>query len=310
LILALNITEENPLLNLFQQIDHILEGYQEESKPRRGRPRLFQDVHILKCLVYQAFYRIVSFWELEWRLVHDPVAQALIGLKKVPDYTTLFLRASELEGTFYHEMYQVILHLLEPDCRVSMWDSTALRASRYDSEARKGKGTRLGWYIGYKLHATVSSDRIPLAWDVTTANVYDNQCSHLLESVQLDIFILLADGACDDSALFQKAEENHIHLVTEVNRRRAMSLDRIKDSHRRQNIHYMTEGLGRRMMRQRSEIERFISVLKVQYHLENPRLFGLKSYYRHVMWVIFAYLCDRQVDKSIGIQTAKAPWNR
>lgn len=312
MILALNIPSEHPLLNLFKQVDQLFEGYQQPcERPRRGRPRIFDDVHIVKCLVYQVFHRIVSFRELEWRLNHDPIARELIGLRKVPDHSTLFLRSNELEEELYDDLYEITLRLLEPDCRIAMWDSTALRASRYDAEARKGKGTRLGWYIGYKLHAIVSKDRIPLTWDLTTANVFDSQCSHLLDEVQqLDIFMLLADGAYDDSALFQKAEDNDIHLVTGVNLRRAKSPDSIKNMHRRQNIRYVSGGLGQRMLQQRSEIERFFSMLKVQYHVENPQLFGLKRYFRHVMWAIFAYLCDRLIDKSSGIKTAKAPWNR
>jgi hypothetical protein len=312
LIVALNISKENPLLKLFEQVDRLLEGYQEtKAVPTRGRPKLFHDAQILKCMVYQAFYRIVSFRELEWRLSHDPVARCLIALTKVPDHTTLFLRAKELEESLYHEIYRLMLVLLQPDTRICMWDSTPMRASKYDREARKGKGTRLGWYVGYKLHAIVSQDLIPLAWDITTANVYDNQAAHLLDDVeQLGIFMLLADGAYDDSALFKKADEHGIHLVTGVNRRRAKSLDGIKDPYRRRNAAYMYGGLGQRFMKMRAEIERFFSILKVRYHLENPRLFGQNRYRRHVMWVIFSYLCDRLVDLFHGVKSAKAPWNR
>jgi transposase len=311
LILALNITNENPLLQLFSRIDHLLESFHEDVSPKRGRPKLYSDIQMLKCFVYQAFHRIHSFRELEWRLQHDPIARALIGLTSVPDYSTLCIRAQELESTLYDEIYQVALMVLQPKTRICFWDSTSLRASRFDSEARKGKGTRLGWYIGYKLHAILSEDRIPLAWDLTTANVYDNQLPHLLENVvQLDIFMILADAAYDDKRLFQDANELGMHLVTEVNPRRAKSLESIKNPYRQQNIRYVKSGLGKRMLRKRSAVERFFSTLKVQYHLENPRLFGHKRYRRHVMWVLFAYLCDRLVDKSTGTSSAKAPWNR
>ncbi|WP_278281539.1 hypothetical protein [Clostridium saccharobutylicum] len=69
-------------------------------------------------------------------------------------------------------------------------DGTALRSSKYDSEAKSGKGTRLGYYKGYKLHciAAVSAIIIPLFFDLTTANVYDNQVSDLLYEAKIVYF--------------------------------------------------------------------------------------------------------------------------
>jgi len=122
--------------------------------------------------------------------------------------------------------------------------------------------------------------------------------------------MILGDAAYDDKKLFQKAEALSINLVTEINKRNARSLKNVKNPGRRKNIDYVTGGLGQRMLKQRSEIERFFAILKVQYHLENVRLFGMHRYRRHVMWVIFAYLCDRLIDKSDGVRSAKAPWNR
>jgi hypothetical protein len=178
---------------------------------------------------------------------------------------------------------------------------------------RRGKGTRLGWYIGYKLHAIISNDRIPLAWEITTANVYDNQAQYLLDKVeQLDIFMILADGAYDSIKLLEKADSKNIHLVASVNKRKAaqLTVENIKHPLRRKNLAYLQGAIGSQTMRSRVEAERFFAVLKVQYHLENPRLFGFRRYRRHAMWVLFSYLCDRLVDQSQGIQTAKAPWSR
>jgi hypothetical protein len=45
--------------------------------------------------------------------------------------------------------------------------------------------------------------------------------------VQLDIFMILADGAYDDKRLFQAANETGVHLATEVNPRRAKSVENI-----------------------------------------------------------------------------------
>lgn len=311
MILTLNVERNHPLAQVFSRIDHMIASFINLPEKRLGRPRLYSDSQMIKCFVYQAFHRILGFRELEWRLQHDPVAQVLIGLSSIPDYTTLCLRAQQLEDTIYEDLYQLALLHLEPETRICFWDSTALRASRFDREAGKGKGTRLGWYTGYKLHAIVSEDRIPLTWEMTTAGVYDNQLPQMLQQVQqLDIFMLLADAAYDDKTLFQAAEETGIHLVTDINKRKAKSLENIKNPYRQQNIRYRTGELGHRMMKKRIEIERLFSLLKVQYHLENPRLYGENRYRRHVMWVLFAYLCDRMITKEIGIHSMKAPWNR
>ena len=46
----------------------------------------------------------------------------------------------------------MIIELINPQTRICAIDGTALRSSKYDSEAKCGKGTRLGKYKGYKLH--------------------------------------------------------------------------------------------------------------------------------------------------------------
>ena len=76
----------------------------------------------------------------------------------------------------------MFVELINPETRLCAIDGIALRSSKYDSEAKSGKGTRLGCFKWYKLHciATVSDIIIPLVFDLTTANVYDNQLSDLL----------------------------------------------------------------------------------------------------------------------------------
>lgn len=76
----------------------------------------------------------------------------------------------------------MFVELIDPETRLCAIDGTGLRSSKYDSEAKSGKGTRLGYFKGYKLHciATVTDIIIPLLFNLTTANVYDNQLSDLL----------------------------------------------------------------------------------------------------------------------------------
>lgn len=72
--------------------------------------------------------------------------------------------------------------MIDASFRICAVDSTSLRSSRYDSEAGCGHGTRLGNFKGCKLHLIVSVDDIflPMAFEVTTANRYDNQALELV----------------------------------------------------------------------------------------------------------------------------------
>jgi Transposase DDE domain/Transposase domain (DUF772) len=301
----------HPLYEIFSEIDELVWRFVETPLNRRGRPQQFSDAQIMKCLVYQVYYRIRCFRELEWKLKHDYWALRTIGLNQVPDHTTFCRRTRKLEENLYYPMYQEILSELEPQTRICFWDSTALRASRYDRDAEKGKGTRLGWFYGYKLHAIVSEDLLPLVFDLTPAGFYDNQVPYLVRHlVNHDVFFLLADAAYDDKNIFSACKQAEIYLATQVNMRNASSPKSFKDFCRRQNWLFVNRGLGKNLLPKRNGIERLFSTLKTIYGLEQPRLYGISRYLRHVLWVILVYLLDRLVDKRKGSRTRKAPWNR
>lgn len=50
----------------------------------------------------------------------------------------------------------MIVELIDPDTRLCAIGGTALRSSKYNSEAKSRKGTRLGYYKDYKLHCVVA----------------------------------------------------------------------------------------------------------------------------------------------------------
>ncbi|MBA4496596.1 transposase, partial [Paenactinomyces guangxiensis] len=255
----------------------------------------------LKCLVYQVFYRIRSFRELEWKLTQDYWARRSIRLKAIPDHTTLCRRVKQMEESLYAKLYEEILTELKPKTRISFWNSTALRASRYDKDAEKRKATRLGWFFGYKLHAIVSEDLLPLVWDFTPAGFYDNQVPYLVDHLAgHNVFFLLADAAYDDKKLFSACNQIGVHLVTQVNMRNATSPSNFKEFCRRQNWLFVTRGLGKKLLPKRNGIEQLFATLKTVYGLEQPRFYGFYRYYRHVSWVILVYLFNRLVNKKLG----------
>lgn len=59
-------------------------------------------------------------------------------------------------------------------------DSTALRSSLYDSQAKWGKSTRYGWYKGYKAHVCSTPEGVVLSYAFTTANVHDSKMAPVL----------------------------------------------------------------------------------------------------------------------------------
>lgn len=311
MILAKNILEKHPLIPLFTQLERLLGEAKIEQRTGRGRRPVFSHLQILKCVVYQVFYRIIGFRELEWRLRLDPIACSFIGLSTVPDHSTLSRRINQLEETLYYHLFQAILSCLLPDTRLCYWDSTALRSTPYDQDSDVGKSTRLGCFRGYKCHAIVSHDLIPLVWDVLPASFYDNQADYLLHHLEEhDIFLLLADAAYDDQKLFALAKEKGLRLVTNVNPRRATSPDQVTNRDRRENWMYAASALGKKMLRNRTKVEHLFALLKERYSLENPRIYGIKRYARHVGWVLFTYLIDFLATLEIGSSIYKAPWNR
>ena len=109
--------------------------------------------------------------ELEWSLKNDILSTTTIGLSDISDHTTFCVRFKEIESTIFYQIYKMLVSLLKPDIRISSNDLTSLSSSRFDSQGKSGKLTRLGWYKVYKLHLVTSTDLVPLALKFTTSNV-------------------------------------------------------------------------------------------------------------------------------------------
>lgn len=121
-------------------------------------------------MLYGVKNSIFSLRKLEYRIKQDYVFQSIITLKQVPDYSTFLLITKYLEKHTYYGIYTMFVELINPETRLCAIDGTALRNSKYDSEAKFGKGTGIGYYKGYKLHciATVTDIIILLVFDLTT----------------------------------------------------------------------------------------------------------------------------------------------
>lgn len=311
MIISLNIKSENIYYKIFETVKIAFTKLNSNAQNTKGRPRKYSDEQIVSCMLYGVKNSIFSLRELEYRIKQDYVFQSIINLKQVPDYSTFSLRAKCLEKHIYYGIYAMFVELINPETRLCAIDGTALRSSKYDSEAKYGKGTRLGYYKGYKLHciATVTDIIIPLVFDLTTANVYDNQVSDLLyEAKTYNPFLILADAAYDDKKWFGIVNEIDINLLTDINMRRSKNIESFVDV-RYENALFLQSPIGIRLYKNRLKIEQLFSVLKGLYNLENPRLYGKVRYERHIKWVLLLYLIDEFNKKQQGIKTRKYPWN-
>lgn len=305
------IERENTYYKIFQAVEIAFNKLNSNNKKTKGRPRKYSDQQMVACMLYGVKNSIFSLRELEYRIKQDYIFKSIIQLNEVPDYSTFSLRAKSLEQHLYYGIYAMFVELIDPETRLCAIDGTALRSSKYDSEAKSGKGTRLGYFKGYKFHciATVTDIIIPLVFDLTTANVYDNQVSNLLYEAKIyNPFLILADAAYDSSEWFEIASDLEFNLLTDINMRKAKSIESFADK-RYENALFMQSPIGLKLYKNRLKIEQLFSVLKGLYNLENPRLYGQARYERHIKWVLLAYLIDEFNKKQEGIKSRKYPWN-
>ena len=268
MIIPLNIKSENTYYKIFEAVKIAFTKLSTNNQNTKGRPRKYSDQQIVCCMLYGVKNSIFSLRELEYRIKQDYVFKSIIEIDEVPDYSTFSIRAKKLEKHIYYGIYAMFVELIDPETRLCAIDGTALRSSKYDSEAKSGKGTRLGYFKGYKLHciATVADIMIPLVFDLTTANVYDNQLSDLLYEAKIyNPFLILADAAYDSVQWFDIASDLKLNLLTDINMRKAKSIDAF-DMKRYENALFMQSPIGVKLYKNRLKIEQLFSVLKGAQH--------------------------------------------
>lgn len=309
--ITLNDTIENEFINIYKIVKYAILKLNINIPYQRGRKHKYSDLQIILCLIYRIKNSIFSFRELEYRLKRDNEFCNIIGLQEIPDYSTLSIRARKIEFNIFNAVYAMLIKMINPNTRLCAIDSTPLRSSRYDKEAKIGKGTRLGMYKGYKLHclASVTDSIIPLAFTITTANIYDSKIKSLLyEATMYEPFLILADAAYDSNEWFSICESLHIKLLADINIRKAKSIE-VFNEIRYQNALFKKSIIGEKLYKNRLKIEQLFSILKGQYHIENVHLYGKKRYFNHVKWTLMCYLIDEYKKKVLNIKSRKYPWN-
>jgi hypothetical protein len=210
----------------------------------RGRPRTYSDRLFLKALVIMVTKHLTSVHEL-YTVLTQPTAEmqtvrdVLAEHGRLPTRRTFERRLETITPTLPAQIASLGASLVE---QVQVWqqdgcaaaiDSTVLRAhggvwhqkhrdagivphSSIDVEAHWTKSGWHGWVYGWKLHliVTVGAVWLPLAADLTAANVADNvEAEVLLATLATTIRYLLGDTSYNDQTLRERCDDDGITLV-------------------------------------------------------------------------------------------------
>lgn len=221
----------SPLVLLVTLVDHI--PIPPPTGTPRGRPRVYSDRLFLKALVIMVLRQLTTVHALLAVLDQPtPEMQRLRGLLmedgRYPSRRTFERRLAAIPDTLPAQIACLGQHLLasiqpwEHSGRAVAIDSTVMRAlggavwhkrdreaghiphTAIDTEAHWTKSDWHGWVYGWKLHlvTTVAAVWIPLAAEVTAANVADNvQATRLLPDIPDEARFILGDTHYSDAAL-------------------------------------------------------------------------------------------------------------
>ena len=163
------------------------------AEPKRPGNPGYGRVKTLRVLIYARLKGLNNDTRIVEHLKKHPSIAKTLGLANVPDRTTVgrwWKRCLNiLEEVFIKTAN--ILQLAIPT-KLAVIDSTPL-VDLYDIEAQWGHTSR-GKFRGFKLHAAVNQDGLPLRATVTPGNKFDGPfLPMLIEDLEADY--VLADGA-------------------------------------------------------------------------------------------------------------------
>ncbi len=101
-----------------------------------------------------------------------------------------------------------------------------------------------------------------MVFQITTGNKYDNVSINLIDQVaKYNPYLIIEDGAYDDSNWYKRAEESGIKLLMDINMKRAKNINKFHCINRYKNSLFRTSGIGKSLYKNRLKIAQF-SVLK------------------------------------------------
>ncbi len=234
-----------PLIVILVKLIDRMPIAQDQSKPGRGRPKVYSDRLFLKALVIMILRRLTKVHQLLTVLAQDTcemcqLRSLLTENGRFPSRRTWERRLKAMPQTLPAQIgllgrYLVaIINPWQGGGRAAATDSTTLKArggawhkkhrdkgdiphSSIDTEAHWTKSGWHGWVYGWKLHlaCTVAAVWIPLAAKLTPANAADNeQAPELWVELPAEIHFFLGDTSYNDPALVAWCEQHDRILVT------------------------------------------------------------------------------------------------
>lgn len=221
-----------PLLVTWIRLVDTIPMPKEQTKQGRGRPKTYPDRLIVKALVIMVIRRLYTAYSLLKFLEQDTdltvqLRALLMEEGQFPSRRTWERRLQALPdrlpaliGCLGRHVAGLVQPWLEAG-RAAVLDSTPLRAkggvwhkkdrekgivphSSIDTTAHWSKSGYHGWWYGFKLHlaATMGSLWIPLAANLTPANVYDaDPAPALVWELPFEIGYVLGDTHYNDPVL-------------------------------------------------------------------------------------------------------------
>jgi hypothetical protein len=109
---------------------------------------------------------------------------------------------------------------------------------------------------GYKLHAIWGDRCLPEVWEVTAAREYEGAVAERLLTQVRGMGLLLGDGNYEASRLYDAAAASGYQLLAHPDRRDTGRGHRYQSEHRLFALRWFADGLGWRLYRDRTAIER------------------------------------------------------
>jgi hypothetical protein len=237
------LTEVSLLVRFVELIDRVPVP-PPPANPPRGRPRFYSDKLLLKALIIMIIRRLYTASALLAFLSQaDPTVRRLRELLheegRFPTRRTWERRLAALPASLPGQIGYFGRHLvmlLEPwaaQGRAAALDSTPLRTggglwhkkhrengeiphSSIDTEAGWSKSGYHGWWYGWKLQLAIAvgSIWIPLAAELTVANVGDNELApRLVEQLPAEVRYALGDTHYQDPKVQAHCQARGIELV-------------------------------------------------------------------------------------------------
>lgn len=206
-------------------------------------------------------------WEIAavllWAALHDRSvkwacdprnwATTRLRPKEIPSPSTMSRRPKRLIfGIFLNRVAAVLKGRGKPAWELVI-DGKPLPVG-HCSKDPDARGTRLG--RGYKLHALWGADPLPEAWEVTAVREYEGAAAVRLLGRVRGCGFLYADGNYEASPLYDAAAGSGYQLLARPDPCDNGRGHRYQSEHRATALRLFADGLGWRLYRWRSSIER------------------------------------------------------